>query len=92
MTTRDDVPPSWFDRLVEEQRLLKEKCAKLDHFLKSDGIHAMQPEEASRLVRQMDAMEVYCAILGDRIAAGDDEPAIVRDGRAPSDRGPDSSS
>jgi len=56
-------------RVVDEQNELDEKARKLDAFLMSDKSSGLHPDERTRMVRQLQVMQEYSGILGERIAA-----------------------
>lgn len=56
-------------RVVTEKRELDEKIEKLQTFIDSDKFSIVYPQEQTRLLLQIIAMQSYSGILRDRIAA-----------------------
>jgi len=56
-------------RVLEEQKDLDAKIEKLSQFLEKGPTHTIKSEELNRLRLQYQAMCLYSAILGQRIAA-----------------------
>ena len=60
---------SYQDRVVEEMRELNEKIDSLDTFIHSKVFPSVDVIQQNCLKRQIDAMELYSKILGERISA-----------------------
>lgn len=56
-------------RVVDEKSELDVRITKLRAFLPTDLCLSLPLDERSRLKRQLDVMEEYSGILGERIAA-----------------------
>lgn len=56
-------------RVVDEKAALDDKRTKLRNFTSTALFSSLDPAEQRRLLNQLDAMNVYGDILGDRIAA-----------------------
>ena len=58
------------ERVIEEKRALDVKLKKLRYFVDNDAVFVGLPQaEKRRLNRQLNAMEAYSYVLGERIAA-----------------------
>lgn len=56
-------------RVVEEKSELDKKIKALNTFIMTTNFSTLDPKEQDRLLGQVSAMEIYTAILGERIAA-----------------------
>ena len=56
-------------RVIDERAALDEKRVKLDEFMAGEMFSKLPQEERMRMARQLDAMNAYSAVLGERIAA-----------------------
>ena len=57
------------ERVVVEKSELNDKITKLSVFLNGSTFHKLPPDEQLRMTAQLDAMQRYSNILGERIAA-----------------------
>lgn len=59
------------ERVVTEKKELDEKLSKLRAFARLDNpvFYALDPTERLRLLRQLEIMEQYSTVLGERIQA-----------------------
>ena len=57
------------ERVIAEERELREKTDRLDIFIKSETFNRLDEREQRRLVRQRAVMTEYSAILRERITA-----------------------
>lgn len=57
------------DRVVKERYELNEKIEKLDAFTKGETFKGVDEKEQARLLKQLDIMRQYSAILAERIEA-----------------------
>jgi hypothetical protein len=57
----------YLERVIIEKKELDEKRAKLREFLVGDAFKALAAEEQDRLKAQIQAMDTYSNILGERI-------------------------
>ena len=56
-------------RVVDEKRELDDKIKKLRDFHTTDHYHALVEAEQQRLWAQLNVMQTYSSILGERIGA-----------------------
>lgn len=61
--------PAFQQRVIDERQALVEKIDKLGPFIGSDIYNTLPTEEQSRLQSQLNVMNDYASILGDRIQA-----------------------
>ena len=57
------------ERVVIEKKELDDKRAKLTNFMNGDIYLTLDKPEQYRLTRQLDAMNLYASMLGERISA-----------------------
>ena len=55
-------------RVVDEKVQLDDKISRLKPFLNSDKVKILVADERIRMIKQLDLMEKYSAILGERIS------------------------
>ena len=63
------IMQSYQQRVVEEKNDLDRKRELLTAFIGGDVYRSLDKTEQSRLNRQLEAMSLYSAILGERVAA-----------------------
>ena len=63
----------WQQRVVDEKKELDNKIGRLTQFTQTQEFQSLPLPETDRLVRQLNAMEDYSEILGERIAAFEGE-------------------
>jgi hypothetical protein len=56
-------------RVVDEKAALDDKLSRLKPFIDSDTFESLPEAEQERLERQLELMEGYSEVLGERIAA-----------------------
>jgi hypothetical protein len=55
------------ERVVQEKKDLDVKIEALKTFIEGDAFHEVEEDEQKRMLDQLEAMDTYSEILGDRI-------------------------
>lgn len=67
LTHSNTIVVTFQQRVIWEKEALDEKISKLEPFIKSPTFNTLEPDEQKRLIYQLDLMQKYSGVLGERI-------------------------